>query len=92
VAKFEAQICELAAKLCERVESYAGKGPVVMSMAYSCFATDVISLYCFRKSYNLMDGDKFVPNLKTGTDSLGDMVHMLKQAPWMHKVFRLIPQ
>jgi cytochrome P450 len=91
VSKFEPYIRETAEKLCRRLQSYADLGPVTISIAYSSFTTDVITEYCFDKSYNFLDGDEFLPNLQAAINSFGESLPVLKQAPWLHKVMRLIP-
>jgi cytochrome P450 len=91
VSEFEPYIRETAEKLCRRLKSYANLGPVTISTAYSSFTTDIITEYCFEKSFNFLDRDHFLPNLQAANDSLGELLPILKQAPWLHKIMRLIP-
>jgi len=91
VGNFEPFVREIAEKLCRRLQSYADQGPVTISAAFSCFTVDVITEYCFSKSYNFLDHDQFVPNFQVSLDSLGELLPLLKQAPWIHKVMRSIP-
>jgi cytochrome P450 len=91
VNKFEPYISSTAEKLCKKLEMYANLGPVTISTAYSSFTTDVITEYCFENSYNFLDGEDFLPNLQAGNDSLGELLPLLKQMPWMHSVMRLVP-
>jgi hypothetical protein len=60
-------------------------------VAYSSFATDIITEYLFAKSYNLLDRPDFLPNLQAANNSLGHLMPVLKLAPWLHKVMRSIP-
>ncbi|KAF2424505.1 cytochrome P450 [Tothia fuscella] len=92
VSKVEPYIRQTAENLCQRLESYARSDtPVAISAAYSSFTTDIITEYCFGKSYNLLDQDHFVPNLQAANDAMVAMLPALKQAPWLHKIMRLIP-
>lgn len=91
MSNFESYIVTTAEKLCSRLAEHSDSGPVTISTAYSSFTTDVIAEYCFAKGYGYLDRRNFVPNLQAGNDSLGELLPMLKQAPWLHKVMRLIP-
>lgn len=92
VGNFEPYVREIVEKLCRRIQSYSNQGPVAISAAFSCFAVDVITEYCFSTSYAFLDHDHFVPNFQIALDSLGELLPLLKQAPWLHPVLKLIPR
>ncbi|OCK93440.1 cytochrome P450 [Cenococcum geophilum 1.58] len=91
VAKFEPFVRNTAQKLCDALDDYAGKEPVVLSTAFSSFATDIVTEYAFARCYHFLDRPGFQPNLQTAMDALADMIPLLKQAPWIHKLMRAIP-
>ncbi|KAF1815265.1 putative cytochrome P450 [Eremomyces bilateralis CBS 781.70] len=92
VNKIEPYIREAAEKLCSCIASYAGSDTVTISVAFSSFTTDVITEYLFAKSYHMIDRPHFLPNLQAGNDSLGELLPILKQLPFLHTVMRWIPQ
>ena len=51
VGKFEPYIRASCEKFAKRLLDYRNDGPITISAAYSSFATDVITQYCFGKSF-----------------------------------------
>jgi hypothetical protein len=64
---------------------------VILSTAFSSFATDIVTEYAFARCYRFLDRPGFQPNLQTAMDALADMIPLLKQAPWIYKLMRAIP-
>jgi hypothetical protein len=59
---------KLAQHLCGKILALTGNGkPLEIVEAFECFATDVISYYCFGQSHGFLDQkDGFEENLRRG--------------------------
>lgn len=79
-------------KLCTRLEEYhASQTPVDLQLAYGALTVDVITLYCLGRSYGSLEKPDFDPQLGKGIASGGELRLLLKQFPWIFKVFTLLP-
>ena len=79
-------------KLCARLEEFhASQKPVDLQVAYSALTIDVITLYCLGRSYGSLEKPDFDPQLGKGMASSGELRLLLKQFPWIFKVFTLLP-
>jgi cytochrome P450 len=92
VGKFEPYIQQTAAKFAKRLLEYRNTGPLTISAAYSSFTTDVITEYCFGKTFDFLSRDHFMPNLQAANDAVGGMLPVLRMFPILHRVMRLIPE
>jgi cytochrome P450 len=90
VGKFEPYIRQSCEKFANRLLDYRNTGPITISSAYSSFTTDVISEYCFGKSFDYLDRDRFVPNMQPASDAFGAMAPILRMAPWISNLMRLV--
>lgn len=65
VAQFNSQLCDITLKLKSRLNEFKGTGqPVNLSNAFRSLATDVVTEYCFHKSYNLLDVPDFAASFQ----------------------------
>lgn len=56
VAQFDPQLRDITLKLSARLEDVKGTGqPINLSNAFRSLATDVVTEFCFHKSYNFLD-------------------------------------
>jgi cytochrome P450 len=92
VGKFEPYIRQTCEKFASRILDYRNSDPLKISAAYSSFTTDVITEYCFGKSFDFLSRDRFMPNLQAANDAVGAMVPVLRLFPWLHTVMRWIPE
>ncbi len=79
-------------KLCERLAEYqvAGK-PVVMTHAFACVTTDIISEYSFPHGYNLLDKSEFDSEHYAAWMALSKISHLFKQFGWLFPLVDSIP-
>ncbi|KAH7319018.1 cytochrome P450 [Rhexocercosporidium sp. MPI-PUGE-AT-0058] len=65
VASFDEQLLKICNKLKSRLEEFKGTDqPVNLSNAFRSLATDVVTEYCFHKSYNLLDESEFAASFQ----------------------------
>ncbi|KAG4434267.1 hypothetical protein IFR05_010257 [Cadophora sp. M221] len=65
VANFDGQLKSICNKLQSRLEEFKGTGqPVNLSNAFRSLATDVVTEYCFHKSYDLLDEPDFAASFQ----------------------------
>ncbi|KAL1615381.1 hypothetical protein SLS54_009035 [Diplodia seriata] len=84
VVKLEPLIKQNIIKLAKNVETWAGTGrPLKLVDSISCFATDVITEYCFGRSYGFLDDPTMQKSLynaiHTGMDDIRSQVRKVKQ-------------
>lgn len=66
VIKLEPLIKQNMVKLSKNIETFAGTGkPLSLVDSISCFATDVITEYCFGRSYGFLDDPSMQKSLYT---------------------------
>ncbi|KAI4108775.1 MAG: hypothetical protein LQ345_007090, partial [Seirophora villosa] len=63
VLRLEPVIQEHVAKLCNKLEEYKNTGkPANMNHAYSALTGDVVAIFCFARSYKVLDQPDFAPD------------------------------
>ncbi|RYP34579.1 hypothetical protein DL767_004220 [Monosporascus sp. MG133] len=63
ISQLEPVIQKLVQKLCSKLLGESGKkGPLNVTMAYSCFTSDVISDFCYGQSFGFLAQDAWEPN------------------------------
>lgn len=79
-------------KLCMRLAEYQSSGrPVVMTHAFACVTTDIISDYSFPEGYNLLDKPEFDSEHYEAWMTLSSFSHLLKQFGWLYPVLDAMP-
>ncbi|KAG7008897.1 hypothetical protein G7Y79_00004g014810 [Physcia stellaris] len=79
-------------KLCMRLAEYQSAGkPVVMTHAFACVTTDIISDYSFPEGYNLLDKPEFDSEHYEAWMTLSSFSHLLKQFGWLYPVLDAMP-
>ena len=79
-------------KLCDRLADYQAQGkPVVMTHAFACVTTDIISEYSFPQGYNLLDKSEFDSEHYEAWMALSKVSHMFKQFGWLFPLLDSIP-
>src|SRR5881227_1736964 len=80
IAKLEPLIHDLADRLCNKLLARRGNGkPFDITMAYSCFTTDIISSYAFGQTEGFLEQPDFEPNLRP------TIFASLKPAPYVRQ-------
>ena len=81
-------------KMCDKLAQCQAAGkPAVMTHAFSCITTDIISEYAFPKGYNLLDEPQFEFNSAhyNAWMALSKVNHVLKQFGWLYPVLDAMP-
>ena len=80
-------------KLCDKL-SECGKGHKKINLmhAYTAMTGDVVTEYCFPKSYGLLDQPDFAPDYHDLWVSIASNSHVLKQFPWMFPLMLSFPE
>ncbi|KAL8788902.1 MAG: hypothetical protein Q9213_001425 [Squamulea squamosa] len=79
-------------KLCSECEELTQEGKNINLMhAYTAMAGDVVTEYCFPRSYGLLDQPNFAPDYYNLWVSILSNSHVLKQFPWMFPLMLSFP-
>lgn len=79
-------------KLCARLEEFQkSENPVDLRLAFSALTVDVISMYAYGKSFNILEKPDMDPNLYKNIASAGELALLLKQYPWIFKMASVLP-
>jgi len=87
IAKFEPVIKEKIAYMCKRISEFEKNGEtLVLSNAFSAYAGDVITEYCFGFSYKHLESPGFEDNFHRAFMAVSAFGHLALQYPIMHPV------
>jgi cytochrome P450 len=93
ITKLEPLIHDLAQKLCDRLLTRISNPTAFeITMAYSCFTTDVITGYCFGQTHGFLDQDDFEPNLRKAIFGGCSSLPIGKQWPIISQIVDRIPE
>ncbi|KAI1085096.1 cytochrome P450 [Whalleya microplaca] len=87
ITRLESDIHHLAQALCDKLLSSAYE-PVDIHMAYSCFASDAISSYCFGESFGFLDQKSWFPNFHAPGISILKPIHAFRAFPILKPIAR----
>ena len=80
-------------KLCDRLHEHQMHGkPVIMTHAYACLTTDIISQYSFPDGYDLLSKPEFDGADYDAWMALSRISHSLKQFGWLYPLLDSMPQ
>lgn len=92
VMKLEPLIKQNIIKLYKNVEMWAGTGRALSVVdAISCFATDVITEYCFGQSYGFLDDPTMKKSLYNAIHTGMGSVVPFRHFPLYQKLFYSLP-
>jgi hypothetical protein len=85
VAQFDPQLRNITSKLSSQLEEFRGtQKPVSLSNAFRFLATDVVTVCCFRKSYNLLDAPDFAASFQRAIQDFGLILDVFSAMPrWL---------
>ena len=84
---FEPVIHKKVGLICKQLDQFSkNREPVDMLMAFSAFAGDVITDYCFGLDYKHLENSGFAPNLHKSFMAASAFSHVSLQFPAMHSV------
>ncbi|KAL8645809.1 MAG: hypothetical protein Q9226_007133, partial [Calogaya cf. arnoldii] len=93
IQKYSGVIQAAVNKLCAKCEGLAQDGKKINLMhAYTAMTGDVVTEYCFPKSYGLLDQPDFAPDFHDLWISILSNSHVLKQFPWMFPLMLTFPE
>ncbi|KAI0899452.1 cytochrome P450 [Annulohypoxylon nitens] len=88
IIQYESHIRGYAQRLCEKLLAEVGAGkPFTVQEAYSCFTSDVISDYCYGRSFGFLDRDGWLPNYRKPLYSLLDATFVCRFYPIFKHAF-----
>ncbi|OJD32058.1 cytochrome p450 [Diplodia corticola] len=92
VVKLEPLIKQNVVKLAKNVETWAGTGkPLSLVDAISCMATDIITEYCFGRSYGFLDDPNMEKSLYNAIHTGIEAVIPFRHFPLYQKLFYSLP-
>lgn len=92
VYRLEPMIVSNVEDLCNRFQQFQRTGePLNLHYAYSALTTDIITEYCFAKSYGCVNEPSFAPQFPDGIDSVARSSHLNKQFGWLMSLMKMMP-
>jgi cytochrome P450 len=93
IAKLEPLIHGLADQLCNKLLARRGNGNHFdITMAYSCFTTDIISYYAFGQTEGFLEQADFEPNLRPTIFATLKPFPYVRQWPFLFYAIAGIPE
>lgn len=93
VDRLEPLIKQKIDDLCQRFEKFRGTGkPIHVENAYMAMTTDIITDYCFGRSYGYMEHPEFSPAWYELWIHGNEFSLFAKQFPWFVSIAQQIPQ
>ena len=90
--KLEPQIHGLADQLCNKLLARRDGKPFDVTMAYSCFTTDVISYYAFGQTDGFLKQADFEPNLRPTIFASIRPFPYVRQWPFLYYLIANVPE
>ena len=66
--------------------------PMSLQLVYAALTADVVSLYCYGESYDLLAKPDFDPDMYQSIASGGELALLLRQYPWVFTAFMAMPR
>ncbi|KAL5343465.1 cytochrome P450 [Aspergillus crustosus] len=80
-------------QLCTRLDAIVISGQNVdLGLAFTVFAADVISEYCFGRSLDLVHSPDFATEWVEMVAAPSELGHLIKQCPWIVPFLRYVPR
>ncbi|KAL4880998.1 cytochrome P450 [Aspergillus karnatakaensis] len=80
-------------QLCDRLDAICISGQIVdLGLAFTVFAADVISEYCFGRSLDLVHSPDFAADWVEMVAAPSELGHLIKQCPWIVPLLRYVPR
>ncbi|KAJ0416599.1 hypothetical protein BJY00DRAFT_316716 [Aspergillus carlsbadensis] len=80
-------------QLCHRLDDMYSTARVFdLGLAFTVFAADVITEYCFGRTLDLVHSPDFAADWVEMVAAPSELSHLVKQCPWIVPVFRHFPQ
>lgn len=72
-------------------ESYQEKKAIQLSDAFSALSSDIITYYCFGKSWNFIEEKTFCSDIRTAVEEATALVHLNRFIPWIIHLPYVVP-
>jgi hypothetical protein len=93
VIKLEPAIRAVVDNLCRRIREFRdSKEPLEVGNAFAALTMDVITEYCFAKSYACVDRPDFAPEWPQVLTAVSAQSALNKQFPSVLKIFKMMPE
>ncbi|KAI1387579.1 cytochrome P450 [Hypoxylon trugodes] len=88
IARLEDDVHRLAQSLCDKLLSSVD-GPIDSVQAYSCFTSDIISMYCFGECFGFLEQKDWTPNFHIAELAVLKPIYFLRYFPMLTKLYGL---
>ncbi|KAL3468561.1 cytochrome P450 [Aspergillus heterothallicus] len=80
-------------QLCQRLDEMCLFPQVIdLGLAFTVFAADVITEYCFGRTLDLVHSPNFAADWVEMVAAPSELGHLVKQCPWIVPIFRRVPR
>lgn len=92
ITEFQPVIQDKLKKLCARVGEYAGTDHVLpLHRAWTAYAGDVVTEFCFAKAYDHLDSPDFKETFHEAMHAACESSTVLMQFPWLWPIMNSLP-
>ena len=93
VRRLEPVVRKAVDKLTDALQTHKNSGqPVVLNSAYSAYAIDIISEYCFANCFKLLDDTTFRTSMNEAFSRSRSGLHWTAHFPWLFQILRRLPR
>ncbi|RDW60238.1 hypothetical protein BP5796_11844 [Coleophoma crateriformis] len=93
VTELEPVIKQKVSMMCDGIAGFLKRGePLIAGRAFTALTLDVITDYCFNKSWECLQDPQFSPHWKATMCGLFEPVPFMKQFPIMAQMMNLLPR
>jgi hypothetical protein len=92
IISIEPIIYDKVSRLCALFRRHlSSQRPVELHQAFSSLTLDIISDYCFGKSWNCLENDKLAKEWKVTLDDVFEKASLIMHFPWILAVMNALP-
>ncbi|KAL2868567.1 cytochrome P450 [Aspergillus lucknowensis] len=93
IQRMTPQIQDRLRQLCHRLDEICFSGSTVdLGLAFTVFAADVITEYCFGRTLNLVHSPNFAADWVEMVAAPSELGHLVKQCPWILPLLWRVPR
>ena len=93
VRRLEPMVRNAVDKLTNALQTHKNSGqPIVLNSAYSAYSIDIISDYCFAKSWRLLNDQTFQTSMNEAFSKSRSGLHWTAHFPWLFQILRRLPR
>ncbi|KAE9568049.1 hypothetical protein CGMCC3_g15848 [Colletotrichum fructicola] len=83
IQRLERMVHAAAQRLCDKFLAHRGHGPFDVAAAYSCYAADIISEYCFGEPFGFLHQPGWDPNFREAVYAMFHLIHIMRHFPFV---------